>query len=182
MIRNRADSFFSITGLRATTPNGDRMEQPVIIQSEIGYLGIICKVFKETLYFLMQAKIEPGNLNKVQLSPTIQAIKSNFTQRHGGAKPAYLEYFTSAAPEELIVDQMQSEQSSRFYQKRNIVIRTEREVPPTENQRWMTLGQFKALMRHDNLVNMDTRTVLSYLLFGCLVRGENQYILLVGRI
>ena len=34
----------------------------------------------------MQAKIEPGNINKIQLSPTIQATKSNFTQKHGGRK------------------------------------------------------------------------------------------------
>lgn len=29
------------------------------------------------------------------------------------------------------------------------------------NYRWMTLGQIKQLMKIDNLVNMDTRTVLS---------------------
>ena len=41
------------------------------------------------------------------------------------------------------------------------------EEPPTH--RWMTLSQIKELMRYDNLVNMDTRTVLScipYVLLG----------------
>ena len=30
-----------------------------------------------------------------------------------------------------------------------------------EDFRWMTLGQIKELMHYDNMVNMDTRTVLS---------------------
>ena len=36
------------------------------------------------------------------------------------------------------------------------------------SHRWMTLGQIKRLMREDNLVNMDTRTVLSCIPFSKL--------------
>ena len=45
------------------------------------------------LYFLMQAKVEPGNVNKYQISPTIQATKSNFTRAHGGKTPLFFDYF-----------------------------------------------------------------------------------------
>ena len=111
----------------------------------------------------MQAKIEPGNINKVQISPTIQATKSNFLQKHGGRKPYYLEYFLNAPNYTVLVDQIQSEQSSRFYKKRNrnIIIYINHDVPEMPNYRWMTLGQIKQLMKIDNIVNMDTRTVLS---------------------
>ncbi|EKU91331.1 NDP-hexose 2,3-dehydratase family protein [Bacteroides oleiciplenus] len=44
---------------------------------------------------------------------------------------------------------------------RNIIIKVDKDVPVLENFRWMTLGQIKELMQYDNLVNMDTRTVLS---------------------
>nr|MWN21435.1 hypothetical protein [Leuconostoc lactis] len=64
------------------------------------------------LNFLMQAKIEPGNINAVQISPTIQATKSNFMAKHGGKKPAYLDYFLNAKQHQVIYDQIQSEQSS----------------------------------------------------------------------
>ena len=113
----------------------------------------------------MQAKIEPGNINKIQLSPTIQATKSNFTQKHGGAKPAYLDYFINASKYRIIADQIQSEQSSRFLGKRNrnIVIEVDEDIEVLPSHMWMTLGQIKALMREENLVNMDTRTVLSCL-------------------
>ena len=111
----------------------------------------------------MQAKIEPGNLNQIQISPTLQATKSNFTQAHGGKKPAYLDYFLHAERYQIILDQLQSEQSSRFLKKRNrnMLIWVEEEVPLLPSHRWMTLGQIKELAcKYDNLVNMDTRTVL----------------------
>lgn len=165
IIRNQNRSFFTIAGCK-----GPGVSQPVIIQGEIGYLGIICREFNGVMHFLMQAKIEPGNVNCVQISPTIQATRSNFTQKHGGGKPPYLEYFLGAGKYEIVVDQIQSEQSSRFYKKRNrnIIIRVEEDIPVLPSHRWMTLGQLKRLMREDNLVNMDTRTVLSCIPFSKL--------------
>lgn len=162
-IENKNKSFFQITGLRKEQDGRILLEQPIILQKEIGYLGIICKKFQGEMHFLMQAKIEPGNINKIQISPTIQATKSNFTQKHGGAKPAYLDYFINAHKYRIIVDQIQSEQSSRFLGKRNrnIIIEIDDDPQILPNFRWMTLAQLKQLMRHDNLVNMDTRTVIS---------------------
>lgn len=169
-IRNRDRSFFTIAGYQQVRPDGKTLSQPIILQQEIGYLGILCKEISGVMHFLMQAKIEPGNVNKIQISPTIQATKSNFTQKHGGAKPPYLEYFLNASKYEVVVDQIQSEQSSRFYKKRNrnILICVEDEIPVLPSHRWMTLGQLKRLMREDNLVNMDTRTVLSCIPFSKL--------------
>ena len=168
-IRNQSRSFFTITGYQQITDNS-AISQPIILQQEIGYLGIICQEIDGVMHFLMQAKIEPGNVNKIQISPTIQATKSNFTQKHGGKTPHYLEYFLDAAKYEVVVDQIQSEQSSRFYKKRNrnIIIRVNEEIPVLPSHKWMTLGQIKRLMRQDNLVNMDTRTVLSCIPFSKL--------------
>ena len=94
-ILNLKRSFFSITGMRFFRNNRFVHEQPMIIQPEIGYLGIICKEIDGVLNFLMQAKIEPGNVNHVQISPTIQATKSNFIRAHGGRLPSYFSYFES---------------------------------------------------------------------------------------
>ncbi len=173
VIRSRNNSFFTVSGLRMVKDGRTVLEQPIIIQDEIGYLGIICRDFDGETHYLMQAKIEPGNINKIQISPTIQATKSNFTQKHGGKKPAYLDYFINASKYEIIVDQIQSEQSSRFLKKRNrnIVIRVDEEIEVLPSHRWMTLNQIKELMRYDNLVNMDTRTVLS-----CLPVFKSEYL------
>lgn len=161
--------FFSIEGVRVVVDDGVRLEwtQPIINQPEIGFLGILAKEIDGVLCFLLQAKIEPGNVNHVQLSPTLQATRSNYTQIHKGKKPLYLDEFRNAKPAQIILDQLQSEQGARFLRKRNrnIILKVEHEVPLTDDFRWLTLGQIKTLMNHDNVVNMDTRTVISGLPF-----------------
>lgn len=164
-LRHCSGMFFSIEGIRVKTdyPSPVEWEQPIINQPEIGYLGILAKEFGGILHFLMQAKIEPGNVNNVQLSPTLQATKSNYTRVHGGRNSAYLDYFRNAKPEQIILDQLQSEQGARFLRKRNrnMIVRVEDDIPVYEDFRWLTLGQIKELMRRDNCVNMDTRTVIA---------------------
>ena len=161
--------FFSVVGIDVYANSGTakRWTQPIINQPEVGYLGIICREVNGVMYFLLQAKIEPGNVNCVQLSPTLQATRSNYTQVHGGRKPAYLDYFRNARPRQIILDQLQSEQGARFFRKRNrnIIIKVDEELEDNIDFKWLTLGQIRRLMRHDNLVNMDTRTVLSGLCF-----------------
>ena len=41
-IRNQSRSFFTITGYQQITDNS-AISQPIILQQEIGYLGIICQ-------------------------------------------------------------------------------------------------------------------------------------------
>ena len=166
---HESGKFFSIEGVRVLVDDGQRREwtQPIINQPEIGILGILAKEINGVLCFLLQAKIEPGNVNHVQLSPTLQATRSNYSQIHKGKKPLYLDYFQNAKRPQIILDQLQSEQGARFLRKRNrnIILKVEQDVPLTDDFRWLTLGQVKALMNDDNIVNMDTRTVISGLAF-----------------
>ena len=167
---HNSNKFFSIQGIEVNTNYGQlkSWDQPIINQPEIGYLGFVTKIFNGVLYFLVQTKIEPGNVNYVQLSPTIQATKSNYTQVHGGKTPNYLEYFVEAKNEEILLDQLQSEQGARFLKKRNrnIIIKVDKDVKLLEDFKWLTLGQIKLLMKKDNVINMDTRTVISGISFG----------------
>lgn len=162
--------FFSIEGIEVSTNWGviNKWDQPIISQPEIGYLGFIVKEFNGVLHFLMQAKIEPGNINYVQLSPTIQATKSNYSQVHNGSKTPYLEYFKNVRNEDVLLDQLHSEQGSRFLKKRNrnIIINVENNIELLDNYIWVTLGQIKNLMKYDNIVNMDTRTIISCINYG----------------
>lgn len=167
---HESGKFFSIDGIDVQTNVGNvsHWQQPIINQPEIGYLGFITKEINGVLHFLMQAKIEPGNINYVQLSPTLQATKSNYSRVHKGNPPAYLKYFQNAKKEDTLIDQLQSEQGARFLRKRNrnMIIKVEDDIEVLENFLWLTLGQIKELMRHDNVVNMDTRTVISGIPLG----------------
>ncbi|MFF1560785.1 NDP-hexose 2,3-dehydratase family protein [Streptomyces sp. NPDC058279] len=163
---HHSGKFFTVEGLRVTsTTDGfaHAWHQPIIRQPEVGILGILVKEFDGVLHFLMQAKMEPGNPNLLQLSPTVQATRSNYTKAHKGADVRYLEYFAGPGRGRVLADVLQSEHGSWFFRKsnRNMLVEAVGEVPEHEDFRWLTLGQIGRLLGRDNVVNMDARTVLS---------------------
>lgn len=162
-LKHASGKFFSIIGLDCR-PIYDAApwQQPIINQPEVGILGILSKEFEGIRYFLMQAKMEPGNINKVQISPTLQATYSNYTQTHKGRTPPYLEYFLDANAK-VIRSQLQSETGSRFLRKfnRNVLLDVTADVEVLPGFRWLTLHEIQSLMALDNAINMDSRSVLS---------------------
>jgi dTDP-4-dehydro-6-deoxy-alpha-D-glucopyranose 2,3-dehydratase len=174
-IRHITGKFFSIDGIEVRVNNNDEKcwRQPVINQPEVGYLGCLVKEFGGVLHFLVQAKIEPGNINYVQLSPTLQATRSNYSRVHGGKTPKYLDYFHGASRSRVLIDQLQSEQGARFLNKRNrnIVVETSDDIELGDEFLWLTLGQIKRLLSLDNVINMDLRTVISGISFDSLDEG-----------
>ncbi len=165
--------FFRIEGVRATrkstgiSPEITDWTQPIINKPEIGIIGYLAKEFDGVLHFLVQAKVEPGNLKQLQLSPTVQATRSNYTKVHGGASTPYLDYFLEPGRGHAIADVLQSEQGSWFLRKRNrnMIVETTDEVPVRDNFRWVTLSQIRDLLTLPNVINMDSRSVLSCLPF-----------------
>ncbi|MEV4057752.1 NDP-hexose 2,3-dehydratase family protein [Amycolatopsis sp. NPDC049688] len=165
--------FFAVEGLAVHTDHGEHAHwtQPIIRQPETGILGILVKEFNGVLHCLMQAKMEPGNVNLTQLSPTLQATRSNYTRVHKGKPIPYLEYFTAPWRGRVLVDVLQSEQGAWFLHKRNrnMVIEVTDDIPVLEDFCWLTLAQLHELLHVDNLVNMDSRTVLSGIPFAAPV-------------
>ncbi|MEU7006258.1 NDP-hexose 2,3-dehydratase family protein [Streptomyces sp. NPDC046332] len=157
--------FFTVEGLSVDTDTGPfpHWQQPIIKQPEVGILGILVKEFDGVLHCLMQAKMEPGNRNLLQMSPTVQATRSNYTKVHRGADVKYLEYFTDPSRGRVLSDVLQSEHGAWFFRKanRNMIVDTDEDVPLDEDFCWLTLGQIGELLRRDNVVNMDSRTVLA---------------------
>ncbi|WP_328646754.1 NDP-hexose 2,3-dehydratase family protein [Amycolatopsis sp. NBC_00348] len=167
-LAHRSGKFFTIEGLDVTVDGGSpssyrHWQQPIIVQPEVGILGILVKEFDGVLHCLLQAKMEPGNPNPLQLSPTVQATHSNYTGVHKGASVPYLEYFLDPGRGKVIADVLQSEHGSWFSRKvnRNMIIEVDEDVPAREDFCWLTLGQVGDLLWQDNVINMDTRTVLA---------------------
>ncbi|MFE7133464.1 NDP-hexose 2,3-dehydratase family protein [Streptomyces sp. NPDC057638] len=157
--------FFTVTGLRSYEGGNQLRDQPVISQPEIGVLGVLLREYDGEPHVLLQAKAEPGNINGLQLSPTVQATRSNYTRVHRGAATRHLEHFTGARPGRVLVDSLQSEQGAWFWQKqnRNMVVEAVGEVEEHPDFHWVGFGELRELLRQDHLINMDTRSVL-----GCL--------------
>lgn len=169
-LTHRSGRFFSIEGLRAHQSEGavPCWDQPIINQPETGILGILVKWVDGVLHCLVQAKAEPGNINGLQLSPTVQATRSNFTGVHRGKTVPYLTYFQDAAPHRVVADVRQSEQASWFLRKRNrnMIVEVREDVEAAEGFRWLTLTEVHGLLRIDDLISMDLRSVLACMPYG----------------
>ena len=165
-LSHSSGKFFRIEGLEVWTNSGKRnhWSQPIINQPEIGILGFLAKMIDGLLHVLVQAKMEPGNINMVQISPTVQATRSNYTQVHGGRRPTFVEYFLGDPRMTVLLDQLQSEQGTRYLKKRNrntiLQVPDEIDLNASEDFRWMTLGQLQRLAKYPNLVHLDCRSIL----------------------
>ncbi|WP_237307948.1 NDP-hexose 2,3-dehydratase family protein [Streptomyces alboflavus] len=104
--------FFTVSGMRVRGPEGPGRDQPVIVQPEIGVLGLLIKDLDGEPHVLLQAKAEPGNIDGIQLSPTVQATRSNYTRVHRGGATRHLEHFTGPGRGRVLVDSLQSEQGA----------------------------------------------------------------------
>lgn len=164
-LRHETGKFFSVQGLRVRTDHREVAEwsQPIIVQPEIGILGIVVRIVDGRVQCLMNAKMEPGNVNTLQLSPTVQATRSNYTQVHRGSAVPYLGQFVAPRGGRVVFDALQSEQGSWFLHKRNrnMIVQVQEDLPVRDGYCWLDLDQISALLERENLVNMDARTVLS---------------------
>jgi oxidase EvaA len=169
-ITHDSGEFFSVIGVKVSNTLKREVggwTQPMIRQKEGGILGILCKKFKGVKHYLIHAKAEPGNIYKLQLSPTLQATFSNLKKAHGGNKPKFAEYFEDSKKGDVIYSKSFAEDGGRFYLKTNhnmlVEVDENKKIEIPEDYIWLTMYQIKQLLKHDNLVNPHVRSIISYL-------------------
>lgn len=160
-----SNNFFSIRPIifKSNIKEINNLQMPLIFQKEIGILGIIKKKINKIDKYLLQAKIEPGNINKIQLSPTVQATKSNYEKAHGGKNTSYLNFFLKNKFKTISKFKL-SEQGSRFYKKKNYNFLLDCEdykIKKKKNYIWVSKNDLIKSSKKNNFLNMDTISVIS---------------------
>tara|TARA_B100001540_G_scaffold101174_1_gene91085 strand:- start:1624 stop:2373 length:750 start_codon:yes stop_codon:yes gene_type:complete len=171
-IKHESGGFFEVIGIKASNTFDREVgkkgwTQPMIAKNPGGILGILMKRINDIPHYLLQAKAEPGNIGKLQLSPTLQATTSNLLKAHGGAKPLFAEYFDEENNPNIIYAKWQSEDGGRFHLKSNynmiIEVKEDEELEIPDSFIWVTLYQIKQLMKIENFVGPHVRGIISYL-------------------
>ena len=171
-IKHESGGFFEVIGVRASNTFDREVgkkgwTQPMIAKNPGGILGIIMKRINGIPHYLLQAKAEPGNIGKLQLSPTLQATTSNLLKAHGGFKPLFAEYFDEENNPNIIYAKWQSEDGGRFHLKSNynmiVEVKEDEELKIPDSFIWVTLYQIKQLMKIENFVGPHVRGIISYL-------------------
>ena len=171
-ISHDSKGFFEIIGVKVSNTfdrevGKEGWTQPMIAKNPGGILGILMKKINGVPHYLLQAKAEPGNIGKLQLSPTLQATTSNLVKAHGGKRPIFAEYFDKSNNPKIIYAKWQSEDGGRFHLKSNynmiVEIKENEELEIPDYFIWITLYQIKQLLKIENFVGPHVRGIISYL-------------------
>ena len=169
-IKHDSGGFFEIIGVKAINtfdrevgPKG--WTQPIIAKNPGGILGLLMKKVNDIPHYLVQAKAEPGNIGKLQISPTLQATTSNLLKEHGGTKPLFAKYFDEPDKTKVVYAKWQSEDGGRFLQKSNynMIVEINEEIDFPDSFIWMTLFQIKKMLQIENMVSPHIRGIISVL-------------------
>ena len=171
-ISHESKGFFEIIGVKVSNTFDREVgkkgwTQPMIANNPGGILGLLMKKFNGVPHYLVQAKAEPGNIGKLQLSPTLQATTSNLLKAHGGKKPLFAEYFDEEENPNIVYAKWQSEDGGRFHLKSNynmiVEVNEDEELTIPDYFIWVTLFQIKQLLKIENFVGPHIRGIISYL-------------------
>ena len=164
-ISHITNKFFQVVGIRtvggADRESGSGWDQPFFkeINKDGGILGLIKTHINDLPHYLVQAKFEPGNYGKIQISPTLQATFSNIDREHGGRTPHYYEFFKDweSTNKDYLFNSWLAEDGGRFYLKRNrgvvkFVDYSKIEIV-NDNFTWASMYQIKQLLNLDAIIN-----------------------------
>ncbi len=169
-ISHVSGEFFSVRGMKVTQTDKREVpgwEQPLFFQKEWGIIGVLRKKINGVYHYLLNAKAEPGNIDKLQMSPTLQATHSNLKQAHKGKKPLFSEYFEEEGRSTIVYSKDQTEDGGRFFLKANrnmlVEVPENEQIEVPEDFIWVTMYQIKQMLKHETLVTPHVRSIISVL-------------------
>jgi len=166
-IEHKDKRFFKVIGVQVEIGNREvtSWHQPLVEPSEEGICAFIIKEIDGIIHFLVQAKLEAGNFDLIEIAPTVQCSTAYYENIKQQKTIPFLNQVLAAEQQNIVFDTLQSEEGGRFYreQNRSIIVKVNdsfsQDVP--ENYSWMTLHQLKKFILFNNYVNIQARSLIS---------------------
>ena len=167
IMSHKSKEFFIVEGKRVINANREisSWDQPFLTQ--VGYkggiIGLVRTSIKGIPHYLVDAKFEPGNYGKIQLSPSLQATYSNLDRIHQGEKNLIVQKFFKKKFK-TIRKFWVTEDGGRLYLKRNLhwIIQYNGKIfEPGKSYKWMTLWEIQEFINKGSLVGPHLRSILS---------------------
>ena len=171
VLRHEDNKYFDVIGVRVEIGNREVIswDQPMVRSAQEGLMGFIVKKINGIYHFLVQAKLEAGNFDIVEMAPTVQCLTGNYRKGKNEYTIPYLEQVLNAPNENIWYSSYQSEEARRFYKEQNfnIIVEVGDEFPieVEENYCWMTLNQMLSFVTYNNYLNIAARSLLSAVSF-----------------
>ncbi|MGE3653811.1 MAG: NDP-hexose 2,3-dehydratase family protein, partial [Flavobacteriales bacterium] len=163
----------SVIAVRAELGNREvnSWTQPLVKSAQEGIIAFIIKKINGVYHFLVQAKLESGNFDIIELAPTVQCLTGNYRKGLNEYEVAFLEYVLEPEKYNAKVryNTYQSEEGGRFFEEQNqnmmIEVGEEFNNHLPDKYIWMTLNQLKSFIKYNNYLNIQSRSLLSAVKF-----------------
>lgn len=133
-----------------------RWNQPIIESSGVGRVDLICGRINGILHFLFRPVVEPGLLNKVELSPSeiIEPGEECPTDQKDKERV------------KVLIQSWQSDEGGRFYQDKSLyrIIDMGSVYSVPESWVWLSLKQVRHFLEEGGWLTNEARSALSLLL------------------
>ena len=166
-IKHTSGEFFHIEGKRILKSEREvkSWDQPFIKQVNYkgGIIGLVRSNINGIPHYLVDAKYEPGNYKKIQISPSLQATYSNLNRIHMGEKNKVAKKYFSKNYK-TIRKFWVTEDGGRLFLKRNLhwIIQYDGKINlPGKTFRWLTLWELDKFIKTGSLVGPHLRSILS---------------------
>lgn len=170
-IYNEAHKYFDVIGVNVQIGNREVVawQQPMVRSAQEGLMGFLVKKINGIYHFLVQAKLEAGNFDVVEMAPTVQCLTGNYRKGQNEYTIPYLEYFVGDKKGKVWYSAYQSEEGGRFFKEQNlnIIVEVGEDFPieVEENYCWLTLNQMMSFVTYNNYLNIAARSLLSAVKF-----------------
>ena len=167
VIKHTSGEFFHIEGKRILKSEREvkSWDQPFIKQVDYkgGIIGLVRSNINGVPHYLVDAKYEPGNYKKIQISPSLQATYSNLNRIHMGEKNKVVKKYFSKNYK-TIRKFWVTEDGGRLFLKRNLhwIIQYNGKINiPGKTYRWLTLWELDKFIKIGSVVGPHLRSILS---------------------
>jgi dTDP-4-dehydro-6-deoxy-alpha-D-glucopyranose 2,3-dehydratase len=169
-IRHESGQFFGIDGARIEAGGLREVrgwDQPIYTQPEGGVLAMVAReTTGDGVQFLLQAKAEPGNIDILQLVPSLQCTWSNIRRIHKGANPPLTELLQAQDGVRWVYRAQHNEEGGRFWRKSNenvVLFLDDEQLIETDLKmfHWASHTQIKELGLRDNVLSPFVKTILA---------------------
>lgn len=155
VLSHKSGGFFHVSGLKNKETEEENL---VLFQPQSALTGLALCRCDETVYILLQARIEPGNTGIGQYGPTIQSTPANYLRLHGGKHTSYINLFSTFNSQVQVIDNtMQLDLGKRYFQKSksHVYIEVNELIETEPSMIWVDLSTIVKALNLDNFLNAD---------------------------
>ncbi len=162
-IKHCAGKYFEVMGVHAEVGKREVAvwDQPLVKQVDEGLVGFLVKEIGGVWHLLVQAKVEPGNLDVLAMAPTVQCITGSYKKMEYPVP--YIDWFIGSGT--VHYDTLQSEEGGRFYHEQNrymlVEVGDDFPLAVSDFYCWMTFYQLKQFILFNNYVNIEARSLIA---------------------